>query len=387
MRKEPVIFRNASLFVAFGFLTLLLCSFFDNIRGPLLVPIVTNLRLTLSDAGLFLALGHLGAAGASLSLLRLQKALNDRTILLLAFGVACLTGGCASLVGNRVEFYALALLTGLVITSMGIMCNVLVIRGSPPRLLGRLLSGLHGMYGLGSFLGTTAVGYLLSINMNWTSAFTIGGVASGLMFASVAVFFPNEPFKKDRSANHIGKFRPAHLIVVATFAVYVGAEISMSMWMPTYLTKVKGVGESDAAKFASMYFLVMTGTRLLCAFWVKPKFEKPLAVACLIVAFFCFWIAYFVDYRWIVLTGLLGPFYPILFSMVSKTFSKSWRLLTTLIMLGVNGFVGLTNFTLGITSDRFGVEVSYLSGPIMLVCALGLVGVYIANEAKFSEAN
>lgn len=369
----------------FGFLTLLLSAFFDNIRGPLLVPMLQTLGLTLSGGGLFLGVSHIGAALASLLLLRLQKTATDRRILLGAFSMTVFVGGVASVTRGPLTLVLLALLTGFVITSLGTMCNILVILGSPKQLLGKILSGLHGMYGVGSYLGTITVGQLLSLTLPWYMAYVVASICGLGMLVLIAVQFPGQTTHGIRPAQSLGKPRWSHLLVVVTFAFYVGAEVSMIMWMPAFLTQGKGLSPAEGAQYASYFFLVLTATRFGCAFFVKPSFEKPLAVACLMVSFGFFWYAFYYDYRFIALAGLLGPFYPLFFSMVSKTFSVSWRMMTTLIMLGVNGFVGITNYSIGQLSDAYGVAIAYRSGPILLAGTAILLATYFVSEKHLAE--
>jgi fucose permease len=371
--------------VIFGFLTLLLSAFIDNIRGPLLVPMLQTLGLTLSGGGLFLGVSHIGAALASLLLLRLQKTATDRGILLGAFAVTVLVGGVALLTSGPLTLVLLALLTGFVITSLGTMCNILVILGSPKQLLGKILSGLHGMYGVGSYLGTITVGQLLSLSMPWYMAYAVASLCGFGMLILIATQFPGQSTSGTAPAQRFGNPRWAHLLVVATFAFYVGSEVSMIMWMPAFLTQSKGLSPAEGAQYASYFFLVLTATRLGCAFFVRPGFEKHLAIACLMASFGFFWYAFFFDYRFIALTGLLGPFYPLFFSMVSQTFRVSWRIMTTLIMLGVNGFVGITNYSIGQLSDVYGVALAYRSGPILLVGTAILLATYFISEKRLAE--
>lgn len=349
------------------------------------MPMVKDLGLDLVDVGVFLGLGHLGAILASMSMIRFQMLFQDRTILLGSFLLGVMVGLWAYCVSGRSEFWILAFGSGFVITSMGIICNILVVSGSTKKNLGKILSGLHGMYGVGSFLGTFLVSDFLSRALPWWTAFLLAGALSLFMVVTTFTFFPNESRHTHERDRNAGRFRPAHLVVIAAFAVYVGAEISVSMWMSPFLIGFKGLDPDQAAYYASLYFLVMSGSRILCAFISSPRTESILAIGCLLISVAVFFYAYFVDFRFFPLTGLLGPFYPLLYSMMSRTFSFSWRILASLVNLGTHVFLGIINLSLGDIGKRFGVEIAYLSGPILTILAIVLLGFFLYKRRDYDE--
>jgi len=351
------------------------------------MPMVEALSLDLGDVGIFLGLGHLGAIFASVLLIRLQSVFSDRLILLGSFLLGVTVGFSALFVQHRIGFWLLAVGSGFVITAMGIMCNILVVSGSSRKTLGKTLSGLHGMYGLGSFLGTFLIGQMLSKSYFWSTGFAVAGGVSTVMLMMTVLFFREDQKHLHSQNRDPGTFRWAHLLVIMAFAVYVGAEISVSMWMSPFLTEVKGLPSDTAAYYASLYFLVMSGSRIICALVSSPRIESGLAMACLGVSLIFFFYAYFVDYRFFPLTGLLGPFYPLLYSMMSRTFHRSWRLLASLVNLGSQVFLGIMNLSLGDIGKRFGVEKAYFSGPLLTVVAMLLLGVFVFRRSSFDESN
>src|SRR5690606_29575074 len=101
--------------------------------------------------------GHIAAVGCTYLVAVGLNKYTERTVTIATCLVGVLSGVAAIFVKDLASLMVLAILLGSATSSMGAMCNVLVLEGTPVPLQGRTLSGLHMMYGIGSIFAASAV--------------------------------------------------------------------------------------------------------------------------------------------------------------------------------------------------------------------------------------
>jgi fucose permease len=368
-------------FVIGGFACLLGGAFYDNIRGPLLPPMAEALGIEFTEVGSFLAIGY---ASATLTTLLLIGALNrwaEGTVTTVLALIGTFVGFLSQMVTDRSSMYILAVFVGCAVSTLGTISNVLVVKGAPGGREGRLLSALHGMYGVGSALATMTVGHLISRGKPWsTPYFFAAPFFIGLSLYSVALLRSRK--KAEVVRKETGKITPLQVFVVFLFSTYVAGEVMTATWMTTYLVRVQNMSVSEATPFLSVYFLIMTGMRLGCAFFLKPHMEKLILRWALLVPVGFFLLGYKGALWAFPLAGLYGPFFPVFLSRVTRFFNASARTLTILIMVGMNAMLGVCSLGLGRLADVLGMRQAYLLAPILLFSGFCLLNIYLWLEGK-----
>lgn len=358
-------------FVAAGFGSLLTAAYYDNIRGPLLPPMATELGLAYEDSGWFLGLGYVAATISTLILLRALNHFSERAVMMAATALGLL----AALVGTQVSgipsLMLLALIGGAAVSNLGTMSNVLVMEGAPPESAGRFLSGLHAMFGIGSMAATAAVGIGIGNGMHWSSFYAAGAPLVLALMVGSALVLTRRGERIERTVQAMS-LTPLQVLVVVTFGIYVAAEVSGVTWMTSYLVNERGMTVATAAPYVTAYFLVMTLSRLTSAAWIRPQYERLVLGSVLILPILAY-VAAHAGANWtLALVGLYGPFFPVFLSQIRRAFPDKWRSITLWTVVSMNVSIGLTHVVLGGLADHIGIENAYYV-PMILLMVAGLL--------------
>ena len=139
----------------------------------------------------------------------------------------------------------------------------------------RHMSWLHCMWGVGASLGPFIMGYAISGGQGWPMGYRyIAFLQIGLM----AILLLSLPLWKRRpgEAGEPGGGKalslrqivavPGAKAVMITFFCYCAVEQTAGLWASSYLVLCKGVAEDTAARFASLFYLGITGGRAVSGF-------------------------------------------------------------------------------------------------------------------------
>lgn len=383
-RNQPTLETNQGIswiFVCLGFCCLLGGAYYDNIRGPLLPPMAQALGLEFTEVGSFLAVGYVSATLTTLALIWALGRWSERVVTAFLAGIGVVAALFSQMVANLASMYVLAALVGCTVSTLGAVSNVLVVSGAPKGKEGRLLSALHGMYGVGSALATVTVGTLVSKGFDWSKPYFFA--AAFFAFLCLGALLLLKPTgKKIEESSRQSRMNSSHFFIVFMFSVYVAGEVTTATWMTTYMVKVLGKEVSDATPYLSVYFLLITFIRMLCAFFLKPSMEKTVLKLALIVPVGVF-IAGYKGALWAFpLMAAYGPFFPVFLARLNRIFPDSARNLTILVMVGMNAMVGLCSLGLGRLADVLGMRDAYLIAPALLFVSFCLLLVYFRFEPK-----
>lgn len=140
----------------------------------------------------------------------------------------------------------------------------------------RHMSWLHCMWGVGASVGPYIMGYALAGGQGWSMGYRYIAL---LQAALTVILFLSLPFWKVRPSSQaeggaadaplsLGEIVaiPGAKSVMITFFCYCAIEQVSGLWASSYLVLHKGVAEETAARFASLFFLGITGGRAVSGF-------------------------------------------------------------------------------------------------------------------------
>ncbi len=141
----------------------------------------------------------------------------------------------------------------------------------------RHMSWLHCFWGVGAALGPYIMGACLTGGQSWQSGYRIVSILQFLLTAVLFLTLPlwkqvgTEPEEEEpeerraKSLKEILKIPGVPFILVAFFS-YSAVEQTSVLWASSYLVRFRGVGESLAASFASLFVGGITVGRLISGF-------------------------------------------------------------------------------------------------------------------------
>ena len=366
-------------FVAAGFAALLASAHYDIIRSPLLPKVLRELHLEFGDGGWFYAASNAAATVATGLMIGALNRWTERAITLV-IAVICLAGAAwATAVTDFAGLIVLALTTGGAVSGLGALANVLVIEGTPAHRQGRMLAGLHSVYGLGSMSAASIVGLAMTRGVAWSSLYLVGTPLLALLVAIAVWAMGGRHLRRNARVEPVA-LTGLQILAVVLFAVYVVGEVTASMWLPSYLVAVTHISEAAGAVALTRYFGVLTATRILCFLFITPAREKPVLLAALAIPIAAFAIGYGGHPAAFPAMGVFGAFFPVYLARISRRFQAQWRSVTVWAMTAVNVFVGLAELGLGQLADRAGLKIAFLIPPSILCLTLVLLIIYFKKE-------
>ncbi len=137
------------------------------------------------------------------------------------------------------------------------------------------MSWLHSMWGIGASLGPYIMGSVLTGGGTWNSGYRVISiiqvVLTFILFMSLPLWKKEggdegEGEKtKSKTIREILRIKGVKKILVAFFC-YCALEQTTGLWASSYLSIYKGMDPSEAASFASMFYIGITVGRLLSGF-------------------------------------------------------------------------------------------------------------------------
>ncbi len=375
MESKPLVKIDKALLIS-GFLFLLIGSFFDNLRGPLLTFLTKHLNLTYDQSSWFLVLGHLVGLFFTLLLLPLNQRFSEAkvgTYVVLVSAVFCFS---ALLVSNYLGFLIFAGSIGAVVALFGTLSNIVTLKGTPKKMQVRILSALHFFYGVGSILGPLLASQVLGSSMAW----------QWLVFLALPFFIPiwymlSKSAKDHRDLKHrrieTSKLNLHQVLVLILFASYVVGEVMISMWMVTYLVEVGSFDLSQASLYLTAFFVLMAFSRFLCFLFAKPSHETSLMWFSLLIPALGIIFTQMAGWFFVLpMLGLIGPFFPVFLGQLTRVFPDDWKALTIWIMVSLQLFLASAHLVLGQIITSYGAWISYWIPLIFLMIAAILFVLY-----------
>ena len=142
----------------------------------------------------------------------------------------------------------------------------------------RHMSWLHCFWGVGAAISPYIMGFALTGNLGWQSGYQIVAL---IQAALAVVMFVSLPLWKNKDAQSVEeqssadekpltllqtvRIRGVFTAMLVLFA-YCALEQTCGLWASSYLVQHRAIDVETAARFASLFYLGITGGRFLCGF-------------------------------------------------------------------------------------------------------------------------
>lgn len=200
----------------------------------------------------------------------------------------------------------------------------------------RHLSWLHASWGIGAAIGPFIISAALTKGL-WSRAYISVGIIEAVFLILLAASLPlwrNSVGKGKSDGIRSGEPLTLKEIfsisgakeLILTFFFYCAAELTVILWMSSYLVFSKGFSEVDAARWASMFFIGMTAGRIFTGFLTLKFSDKNIVrlgaimiiAGALMLIIFNGYVPALLGFLFI---GLgCAPIYPGMISMTPKLF-------------------------------------------------------------------
>jgi fucose permease len=251
-----------------------------------------------------------------------------------------------------------------------------------------LMNITHFMFGLGSFAGQSAYGKLLSQGIPWRTIylylgiFFVVSVILSIIVKTPKIQVTSVSFKR----TDLYKNPLVYMFVLAlTFGLI--SESVIITWFISYIRESYLLNPADAAKFASMFFLMFALGRL-CGGFVLNKLGdyKGLKLFLLMAAIFTL-AGLLLKQKGLILISMSGFFisltFPTFMVIINSAFRQNSSFAIGLIVTISNIlYVVLFNIT-GVLNDLFGTYAAFYAAPISIICCfmmLSIIGKKLNNE-------
>lgn len=363
--------------VLMAYISLLALGLTDNIRGPLYPDIVEYFNLNQTQGSLFFILSSLfGAFGTLLAKYLLSKFRIQTTH---GFGLLVMSAGMALMsISNNFNFFLLSTaIFGLSMGIMGTMQNFMVAEFSDLPLRRRLLSGLHSMYGLASFMAPVLVSLMAKNNYSWKNVFLYSAlvplIIAVLSFVKKMNTASFENIQKERSESPQikSKVKFEYLILAFILTGYVVAEIMISARM-AYFLKVNNQFDLSLRNFyvTAFFALLLIGRIIFTFVELKLNLKKQLMVSAFFSILFLV-LGIHLEPFFLVLSGLsMAPFYPMMVTYISELYPHDKdQVLVVCLFIQSLGIVFM-HMAVGILTDYFNPQIAMMVGPFFLLVSL-----------------
>ena len=209
----------------------------------------------------------------------------------------------------------------------------------------RHMSWLHCFWGVGASAGPYIMAFCLAGKAGWHGGYRsisfIQVILTALLFFTLPLWKKVSAQSKSDSASEeiesksrkklseVLKIRGVPFILLAFFC-YCAMELSTGLWASSYLVSFRNVEPQIAARFASFFYLGITGGRLLNGFIAEKLGDRNMirigtctAAAGIIMILLPFSVNYFA-FAGLIVTGLgCAPVYPSIIHATPENFGRS----------------------------------------------------------------
>lgn len=251
-----------------------------------------------------------------------------------------------------------------------------------------LMNLTHFMFGLGSFIGQSTYGKLLSQGIQWRTIYLYLGIFFIFsVILTLIVKTPNVHITSDLSIKRKDMYRNPliYMFVVAlTFGLI--SESVIITWFISYMRGSYLLNPADAAKYASMFFLLFALGRLFGGFIVNRLGDSKGLRLFLFLGALCIITGLQLKEKGLMLIAASGFFislsFPTMMVIINSAFKQNSSFAIGLIVTVSNIlYVVLFNIT-GVLNDLLGTYAAFYAAPVSMLCCvlmLSIIGKKLNN--------
>ncbi|WP_407271241.1 MFS transporter [Radiobacillus sp. PE A8.2] len=389
------------LFVIFG--GFLIFGVSENIKGPAIPEMQTELALSDGMLGLLLAINAFGFLLACTYTSWLIEKIGAKTISIVTFLLMGVSGifiyfssSFPTLIG---AYFVLYLGNGMLEIGLAIIAARLFTKNT-----GTMLNLSHFFYGLGSTVAPIVAAHMMgweisSTILGWRGMYMIMLSLSLLPIIPVVLSrFPKEQSEEeDRTSYKKLAKDPIAWLIVFALLMGVTTELGIAAWLVNYLVKVDQWTVEAASNLLAIFFFTFMLSRLLLG-PVTDRFGYAISI----IVFSAFAgiisiIPVFAGEHAAILFAIagfgVGPIYPTMMALLAKKYTKGTdtAITFTVVLIGIGGVITnliigylieiVTNLQLRPTyeaSNQLGMQAGYLFiASTALLCSLATVFIYV----------
>jgi len=253
----------------------------------------------------------------------------------------------------------------------------------------RLLNWLHASFAVGASLGSLVMTALLGAGQNWRLGF---GLLAGVNLTLAVVFaftrdrwtLPHQDLTADQPPPTNIRSRdtlklPIVWISIVTFALYTGLELGLGQWSFTLATESRGIAETTAGVWTTLYWGSLTAGRIILGF-IETNTERLVRLALLLVvaggALFALNLNPAFSLAGLMMVGFgLAPVFPALIALTPLRIGADHAPNAIGFQVGAAGIgAAILPGLAGVLGDRYGLEL------IALFFATVAVLLFLAQE-------
>lgn len=393
-----------------AFFAFFILSFFDNIKGPVIPGLLTELELSYSRVGTVFLTAGIGYLVTTLTSGFIVDAIGRKRLLFFA-GIACAVGMLIFSLAETFGILVLGMLTG----GLGFGCiqiggNTTVIDVHPNER-GRFLNLLTFFHGFSGMIAPFYAGKLIDAGVSWRHVYQIPIILAILL--SVYLLFTKYPDmsagtdanSKTRDTEDTDQtaetdstegtdpkagaveapvksgrfnrdvFSPLIILYYFLMLTYVFGEIGIATWMVEFLHKVKEIELVTGSLYLSLFFGLLTAGRFIGSFIVERIGYNRMIILAAVGALSAFLLGYFGPTPVAFFIPVTGLFYSVVFptvvaSVTAHLGGKPGSVLG--ILFAFAGFGGmLGSWLVGVASEYLGIELGFLT--VGLFCCFNVL--------------
>lgn len=373
---------KAKWVLIFTYMSMFVLGISDNIRGPLYPELLKYFNLNNSEASLSFAFAS-GAAffGNGLGALILKKIHLDR---LLTISIFLMMSGLFIMgMSSQFNIYLFGtIIYGFSLGSTGVAQNLLIAENSNSHNQTKSISGLHGIYGLSSFiapfLASRAPIWFSDHSNGWTymvewqSAFFITCAIAFVVLVLLLIVSPKPAFIASLPHDELIHGKKSSIATMlwfaGFFASYVGAEILISTRLALYMRTYFNMSLEESSNYVSYFFIFLLAGRLLFAFKSFKMSLKKQLYSSLMLSLAALIVGLFIHPFFLAILGFtMAPFYPLAIVYISDITGFQKRRFLTFVMGLQSLSVIIMHIGVGYLTDAYGLLYAFGVGVALLI--------------------
>ncbi|MBO9668799.1 MAG: MFS transporter [Bdellovibrio sp.] len=356
-------------YIILSYFSLFVFGLSDNVRGPLFPEIMKEFAVNDSMGSWMFALSSISGFLSSYMARHLLRRFDRLTVL---------RGGALALIVSLIGlatapvfyvFLFFSLTFGMSLGIVGLIPNVLVPLGSSAERKQQLLSGLHSMYGVASFLSPLIAAGVEVVTGSWRWTFAIVAIAPlGLFLYTLHGSHGNLHKKSEVPAethklNKARNFKPQiFLAFMVSFCVC--AEIMVSSRLALFMRRTMNYDMERASLYVTYFFICMLVGRLLFTLIKLPTSIRNQLTGAVVLSAACTLAGIYVSPMFMPLVGFtVAPFYPLAISWISTKFPHDLDTAVSYMMATDSMMLVAMHLLVGHITDTSGIATAMLLGP------------------------